>query len=141
MTKIKNIGKTEIRMLVKTSLESLQRTLNKYGVTVEQAGQAKYGGHNMTVKIEFKVPKLANEREETDYNRYMEMYEIKAPYGFEFQAKGKTYRVAGINHNAPKNRVLLEASNGRKAHCGVDMLNWEHIRSQANGKREVVVNG
>ena len=134
MSKIKNIGKTECRMLVETSLESLQRTLNKYGVTVEQAGQAKYGGHNMTVKIEFKVPKLANKREETDYNRYMEMYEIKAPYGFEFQAKGQTYRMTGINHRAPKNRVLLEASNGRNAHCGVPMINWEYSKAQSNGE-------
>jgi len=141
MAKITNIGREECRIIIEESLASMQRTLNKYGVTVDQTGKALYGGHNMTVKIEFKVPALSDEHVETEYNKYMEIYGIKAPYGFEFQAQGKTYRVAGINHNAPKNRVLLEASNGRKAHCGVDMINWEHIRSQANGKKEAVVNG
>ena len=142
MTKIKKIGRQETKLLVNESLTVLQKAMNKYGIEVGQANGARYGGDTMTVKIEFKVPALSEERAESDYRLYMDSYSIKAPYGFEFQAKGDTYKVTGINHKAPKNRILLlNTSNGRKAHCPVQTINWEYTKSQDVKKVEAVVNG
>ena len=131
MTKIKQIERQETKMLVEETLKVLQKAMNKHGVTVEQASGAKFGGHNMTLKLEFKVPALASENAKKDYDQYKELYDIKAPYGFAFSTGGKTYRITGLNHKASKNRVLLECDEtGRRAHCPVRTVNWEYDRSE-----------
>ena len=108
MTKIKKIERQETKLLVNESLTVLQKAMNKYGIEVGQANGARYGGDTMTVKIEFKVPALAEESAKKDYEMYMEMYGVEAPYGFEFNISGTTYRTIGLNHKAPKNRVQLK---------------------------------
>ena len=108
MTKIKKIERQETKLLVNESLTVLQKAMNKYGIEVGQANGARYGGDTMTVKIEFKVPALAEESAKIDYEMYMEMYGVEAPYGFEFNISGTTYRTIGLNHKAPKNRVQLK---------------------------------
>ena len=108
MTKIKKIERQETKLLVNESLTVLQKAMNKYGIEVGQANGARYGGDTMTVKIEFKVPALAEESAKKDYEMYMEMYGVEAPYGFEFNISGTTYRTIGRNHKAPKNRVQLK---------------------------------
>ena len=108
MTKIKKIERQETMLLVNESLTVLQKAMNKYGIEVGQANGARYGGDTMTVKIEFKVPALAEESAKKDYEMYMEMYGVEAPYGFEFNISGTTYRTIGLNHKAPKNRVQLK---------------------------------
>ena len=108
MTKIKKIERQETKLLVNESLTVLQKAMNKYGIEVGQANGARYGGDTMTVKIEFKVPALAEESAKKDYEMYMEMYGVEAPYGFEFNISGTTYRTIGLNHRAPKNRVQLK---------------------------------
>ena len=108
MTKIKKIERQETKLLVNESLTVLQKAMNKYGIEVGQANGARYGGDTMTVKIEFKVPALAEESAKKDYEMYMEMYGVEAPYGFEFNISGTTYRSLGLNHKAPKNRVQLK---------------------------------
>jgi len=130
MTKVKQIERQETKMLIEETLKVLQKAMNKYGVTVDQAGKALFGGHNMTVKIEFKVPALASKSAEKDYDKYKKLYDIKAPYGFEFSTGGKTYRIIGLNHKASKNKILLECDEtGRRAHCPVGTVNWEYDRS------------
>ena len=108
MAKIKKIERQETRLLVDETLTVLQKAMNKYGIEVGQANGARYGGDTMTVKIEFKVPALAEESAKKDYEMYMEMYGVEAPYGFEFNISGTTYRTIGLNHKAPKNRVQLK---------------------------------
>ena len=108
MTKIKKIERQETKLLVNESLTVLQKAMNKYGIEVGQANGARYGGDTMTVKIEYKVPALAEESAKKDYEMYMEMYGVEAPYGFEFNISGTTYRTIGLNHKAPKNRVQLK---------------------------------
>ena len=108
MTKIKKIERQETKLLVDETLKVLQKAMNKYGIEIGQAGGARYGGDTMTVKIEFKVPALAEESAKKDYEMYMEMYGVEAPYGFEFNISGTTYRTIGLNHKAPKNRVQLK---------------------------------
>ena len=136
MGKITDIGSKECRMIVEESLVAIQRTLNKYGLTADRSGMARYDGHSMTVKIEVKVPGRYDIFAESGHNKYMEMYDIKAPYGFEFQSQGKTYRVTGINHRARKNRVLLVDSNGGEAACTVDYINFEVEKAQTEVKKE-----
>ena len=124
MTKIKKIERQETKLLVNESLTVLQKAMNKYGIEVGQANGARYGGDTMTVKIEFKVPALAEESAKKDYEMYMEMYEVEAPYGFEFMINGGKYQIIGLNHNAPKNRVLLKnLSTGRNARCPANTVN------------------
>ena len=128
--KIKDLNREATKQLVPEMVQTLQKSLNKYGLTVERFGSARFGGHNLTVKFEVKVPEMALNKAEDDYNQYMDMYDIKAPYGFEFTARGKTYTVTGINHKAPKNRILLSVDDGGKAHCPVRMVNWEFTKGQ-----------
>ena len=129
MTKIKKIERQETKLLVNESLTVLQKAMNKYGIEVGQANGARYGGDTMTVKIEFKVPALAEESAKKDYEMYMEMYGVEAPYGFEFNISGTTYRTIGLNHKAPKNRVILKnMSNGRNARCPASTVNFNYKR-------------
>ena len=129
MTKIKKIERQETKLLVDETLKVLQKAMNKYGIEIGQAGGARYGGDTMTVKIEFKVPALAEESAKKDYEMYMEMYGVEAPYGFEFNIRGTTYRHIGINHKAPKNRVILKnMSNGRNARCPASTVNFNYKR-------------
>ena len=127
--KIKDLNRAVTKELIPEMEQALQKTLNKYGLTVER-GRAQFGGHNLIVKFEVQVPEMALNKAEDDYNQYMDMYDIKAPYGFEFTARGKTYTVTGINHKAPKNRILLSVDDGTKAHCPVRMVNWEFTKGQ-----------
>ena len=71
MTKIKKIERQETKLLVDETLKVLQKAMNKYGIEVGQANGARYGGDTMTVKIEFKVPALSEERAESDYRLYI----------------------------------------------------------------------
>ena len=129
MAKIKKIERQETRLLVDETLTVLQKAMNKYGIEVGQASGARYGGDTMTVKIEFKVPALAEESAKKDYERYMGMYGVEAPYGFEFDIRGITYRTIGLNHKAPKNRVTLKnMSNGRNARCPASTVNFNYRR-------------
>ena len=79
MAKIKKIERQETRLLVDETLTVLQKAMNKYGIEVGQAGGARYGGDTMPLKVEFKVPALAEESAKKDYEMYMEMYEVEAP--------------------------------------------------------------
>lgn len=129
MAKIKKIERQETRLLVDETLTVLQKAMNKYGIEVGQAGGARYGGDTMTLKVEFKVPALAEESAKKDYEMYMEMYGVEAPYGFEFNISGTTYRTIGLNHKAPKNRVILKnMSNGRNARCPASTVNFNYKR-------------
>ena len=125
MTKIKKIERQETKLLVNESLTVLQKAMNKYGIEVGQANGARYGGDTMTVKIEFKVPALAEESAKKDYEMYMEMYGVEAPYGFEFNISGTTYRTIGLNHKAPKNRVQLKnvTTGATNSRCPASTVN------------------
>ena len=130
MTKIKKIERQETKLLVNESLTVLQKAMNKYGIEVGQANGARYGGDTMTVKIEFKVPALAEESAKKDYEMYMEMYGVEAPYGFEFNISGTTYRTIGLNHKAPKNRVQLKnvTTGATNSRCPASTVN-SHCKS------------
>ena len=125
MAKIKKIERQETRLLVDETLTVLQKAMNKYGIEVGQANGARYGGDTMTVKIEFKVPALAEESAKKDYEMYMEMYGVEAPYGFEFNISGTTYRTIGLNHKAPKNRVQLKnvTTGATNSRCPASTVN------------------
>ena len=128
MTKIKKIERQETKLLVNESLTVLQKAMNKYGIEVGQANGARYGGDTMTVKIEFKVPALAEESAKKDYEMYMEMYGVEAPYGFEFNISGTTYRTIGLNHKAPKNRVQLKnvTTGATNSRCPAKTVNHHY---------------
>ena len=124
--KIKDIGSKECKILIPEMKTALQKTLNKYGLSIEQSGGARYGGYNLTIKFEVTVPEKADANAENDFNQYKDMYDIKVPFGFTFKQGGSEYKVVGINHRAKKNKVLLEKDDGKKAHCPVRTVNWQY---------------
>mgnify|MGYP004464777897 FL=1 len=126
--KITNIGNEETKALLPEIKEALQRVLNKYGLKVEQSGKAGYGGHNLRIKYEITVPAQAVKNAQKDFDSYKVVYGIDAdvPFGFTFQVKGETYTVTGLNHKAPKNRIILKTASGGAARCPVSTLNSQY---------------
>ena len=126
--KITNIGNEETTMLLPEIKEALQRVLNKYGLKVEQSGKAGYGGHNLRIKYEITVPAQAVKNAQRDFDSYKVVYGIDAdvPFGFIFQVQGETYTVTGLNHKAPKNRIILQKASGGGARCPVSTLNSQY---------------
>ena len=50
---------------------------------------------------------------------------MEAPYGFEFNISGTTYRTIGLNHKAPKNRVQLKnvTTGATNSRCPASTVN------------------
>ena len=124
--KIEQLERQEVRFLEKEMLEVLKPLMEKYGLTIRQDG-GKFGGHFFNAKFHIEVPAAATKQRKNDFDRYADMYGIKAPYGFSYENGGKTYTVESIQHNKPKNRIALTRDDGRTYQCSVEMINkaWE----------------
>jgi len=106
MSKIKNIGSRECRMLSAELEQSIQRTLNKHGLNVSYKS-GRYGGGNETVlSFRITIPKGVNEkadaRQAKDDEISRQILGAEFNTGFIFSQGREKYEVTGFSLNRPK---------------------------------------
>ena len=101
-------------------LQALVPIAEKYGLKVRsQAGR--FTSYKWTAKFEFVAPEGAVESDNEIGRRLGAKFDV----GFEFTAKGKTYRVTGFNAKRPKNDTeITRLDNGKVYVCHHSYPNW-----------------
>jgi hypothetical protein len=95
---ITDIGRAECKALSEEATAALQRTLNKYGVTVTYGG-GRYGGHTARLNFDLTVGGATGE---AAASRDAEVLGAKFGIGFQFNTGGHEYEVTGFNLRRPK---------------------------------------
>jgi hypothetical protein len=98
MAKITNIGRAECKSLSEELQTVIQRTLNKYDLTVTYGG-GNYGGHTARLSFDLAVGGTAGQVRAA---RDAEMLGAKFSVGFRFKSAAQEYEVTGFNHRRPK---------------------------------------
>lgn len=127
MDKIEKLERQEVNFLGKEMLKELEPLMEKYGLTIRQKGGS-FGGDFYDAKFHIEIPGAAAQSREIDFSRYAQMYGINAPFGFSYEANGKTFTIESIQHNKPKNRISLVRNDGKKFQCSVESINSAWMR-------------
>ena len=110
---------------VRVDIEEALKVLNKYGLSVD-VNTMRTDKVSCEVKFTMAVQSSdgkAQKASEVQFKRYAVMYGVKEDaLGGQFKVQGKTYTITGLNPKARKNVILLEDEDGRKCHCGTDLL-------------------
>ena len=101
-------------------LEALIPVAEKYGLEVRNEG-GRFTSYKWTAKFEFVAPEGAAENDSEMGRLFGAQFDV----GFEFTAKGKTYRVTGFNAKRPKNDTeITRLDNGKVYVCHHSYPNW-----------------
>ena len=111
MAKITNIGRAECKIISAELDTVIQRTLNKYGLTVSYAN-GKYGGHTATLSFKIDVPAMA----EKAANREAKILGAEFDMGHVFNSNGDEFKVTGFNLRRRKYPVSAENTRTGKSY-------------------------
>ena len=113
MAQITNIRRAECKQLAEELKVVIQRTLNKYGLTVSENG-GKYAptGHTATLSFKIDVPAMA----EKVANRDAELLGAKFNVGYVFNSNGEEFKVTGFNLRRRKYPVSADNTRTGKSY-------------------------
>jgi len=134
MEKIKTFGRQEVNFLSEEMLKELKPLMKKYGLTIRAKGGS-FDTSFYDVKFHIEAPKAASQKAKSEFKSYADMYGIKAPFGFSYESGSHTFKVDGLQHNKPKNRISLKRNDGKLFQCSVEDINrsWKvHCYSSTN---------
>lgn len=116
---IQNIGRAECRILSEELEVAIQRTVNKYGLTVSY-DTGRYGGHTATLSFKLDVPAMAEKVADAD----AKLVGAKFGMGHVFKSNGVEFKVTGFNLRRRKYPVSAERqSNGKGYKFTVEAIN------------------
>ena len=119
MAKIKNIGRAECKVISAELEAVIQKTMNKYGLTVTYAN-GKYGGHTATLSFKLDVPAMAEKVAVQDARLLGANFGL----GYEFVSNGENFKVVSFNLRRRKYPVSADnLRNGKSYKFTVDSIN------------------
>jgi len=134
MTKIKNIGSKECRTLSAELEQSIQRTLNKYGLNVSYKSGRYSMGHEAVLSFRITVPEQAEARQAENDDMSRQLLGAEFNTGFIFAQGRDEYEVTSFNINRPKYPVSVKrVKDGRGFKVPVASVNkhfqaWQELK-------------
>lgn len=124
---------TEIdRADAKQIQEDLQETVKSFaqlrGLRLNPKTRCTYDAHSLMFRLTLEVPEGADNDSKVLYEIKAAIHNIEAPFGFSFEANGKTYTVSGWNKKAKKKFITYDISDGGTAKSTIAVLNNQWSR-------------
>jgi len=126
-TKITKIDKAACGLIRDRINKELAEAVAKLGLTAK-AGHASYDDHSVTIRVEVALAGFDKARHEFD--AYCHMYGLTLrDYGSTFRRGNATYKIVGLNPNAPKYPIIAELPSGKRYRFTLDAIktsdSWE----------------
>lgn len=120
MKRYEPLTETLCQQLKQEVTEALEPLAEKYGICLDSVKEfCAKDAESVAVNLRFSLPErpdsVASRKEENDFRCYAEGFGMRASWlGKEFQRGNFTYKVAGLQINAPKECAILQRSDGSR---------------------------
>ena len=120
------------RAVAKQISEDLQEIVKNFAqlrkLRLDPKVSCTYDTHSLRFRLTLEVPEGADNDSKDLYKTMAAIHDIEAPFGFSFEANGKTYTVSGWNQKARKKFITYDISDGGTAKSTIAVLNNQWSR-------------